>query len=155
MIGIARKLLYASAAYISFSGLTVLSIAALMAGFIHMVSAAEIGLRGQVSAWGASNFSSQSQIGLRYIPELSYAFSLQERDWLDLEVSANLFGDMAFIKGESTTSNTRLKPYRMWGRYASDQYEIRLGLQKINFGTAMMLRPLMWFDSIDRGTLCN
>jgi hypothetical protein len=28
-------------------------------------------------------------------------------------------------------------------------FEFRLGLQKINFGSATMLRPLMWFDQID------
>lgn len=27
--------------------------------------------------------------------------------------------------------------------------EVRLGLQKINFGSANMLRPLMWFDQLD------
>ena len=34
-------------------------------------------------------------------------------------------------------------------RYSSDQFELRLGLQKINFGSASMLRPLMWFDQMD------
>ncbi|MDR1585772.1 MAG: hypothetical protein LBS07_06360, partial [Prevotellaceae bacterium] len=27
--------------------------------------------------------------------------------------------------------------------------EVRLGLQKINFGSAQLFRPLMWFDAID------
>jgi hypothetical protein len=39
--------------------------------------------------------------------------------------------------------------YRFWLRYSSSQFEARIGLQKINFGSATMLRPLMWFDSID------
>jgi hypothetical protein len=32
---------------------------------------------------------------------------------------------------------------------SSEQFELRAGLQKINFGSASMLRPLMWFDRID------
>jgi len=41
------------------------------------------------------------------------------------------------------------KPYRQWLRYSSDQIEARLGLQKIAFGPAMVLRSLAWFDTID------
>jgi len=37
----------------------------------------------------------------------------------------------------------------MWFRFSGDQFEIRAGLQKINFGSATLLRPLMWFDRID------
>jgi hypothetical protein len=39
--------------------------------------------------------------------------------------------------------------YRLWLRYAAPQFEFRLGLQKITFGSARILRPLMWFDRID------
>src|SRR5690606_13236953 len=42
-----------------------------------------------------------------------------------------------------------LSPYRLWGRYSTNQFETRIGLHKINFGSAMMLRPLMWFDQVD------
>ena len=34
-------------------------------------------------------------------------------------------------------------------KFSGDQFEVRAGLQKINFGSASMLRPLMWFDQID------
>ena len=34
-------------------------------------------------------------------------------------------------------------------RSAMPQLELRAGLQKINFGSATMLRPLMWFDRMD------
>jgi hypothetical protein len=34
-------------------------------------------------------------------------------------------------------------------RYSTQQFEIRAGLQKINFGSASLLRPLMWFDQVD------
>ncbi|MCD6354778.1 MAG: hypothetical protein J7L95_04435, partial [Prolixibacteraceae bacterium] len=32
---------------------------------------------------------------------------------------------------------------------STPQFELRAGLQKINFGSASILRPLMWFDQID------
>ncbi len=37
----------------------------------------------------------------------------------------------------------------MWGRFSTSRFEARIGLQKINFGSASLLRPLMWFDRID------
>lgn len=37
----------------------------------------------------------------------------------------------------------------MWARFSSARFEARLGLQKINFGSASLLRPLMWFDRLD------
>jgi hypothetical protein len=49
----------------------------------------------------------------------------------------------------SFSSNGDIKPYRLWARYSTSQLEIRAGLQKINFGSANILRPLMWFDQMD------
>jgi hypothetical protein len=37
----------------------------------------------------------------------------------------------------------------MWLRLSTQRFEARLGLQKINFGSATVFRPLMWFDRID------
>jgi hypothetical protein len=39
--------------------------------------------------------------------------------------------------------------YRGWLKIATDRAELRVGLQKINFGSATLLRPLMWFDKVD------
>ena len=44
---------------------------------------------------------------------------------------------------------TASKNYRMWFRYSSEKLEARLGLQKIAFGPAQILRSLAWFDTID------
>ncbi|MCB5258988.1 MAG: hypothetical protein LHW48_00740 [Candidatus Cloacimonetes bacterium] len=41
------------------------------------------------------------------------------------------------------------KPYRWWLRMQIPQSELRAGLQQINFGSAQILRPLKWFDSLD------
>lgn len=43
----------------------------------------------------------------------------------------------------------RIKLYRAYGRYSSSQFELRIGLQRMSFGSATFLRPLMWFDRLD------
>jgi hypothetical protein len=52
-------------------------------------------------------------------------------------------------KGESAEFEGKLKLHRAWIRIASNTFEIRAGLQKINFGSATLFRPLMWFDKVD------
>ncbi|MGQ9708435.1 MAG: hypothetical protein ACUVUR_06115 [bacterium] len=42
-----------------------------------------------------------------------------------------------------------IDPYRLFLGYGAERYEIRAGLQQINFGSAVLLRPLRWFDRID------
>jgi hypothetical protein len=39
--------------------------------------------------------------------------------------------------------------YRAWVRYSTQRNEIRAGLQQLNFGSAVILRPLQWFDALD------
>ena len=87
--------------------------------------------------------------GGRYIPQLNYGIPLKEQRKVDLEASANIFGNAGLRPFDSTGFNGDIKPYRAWVRYSSPQFEIRAGLQKINFGSAKILRPLMWFDRID------
>jgi hypothetical protein len=88
-------------------------------------------------------------IGARYIPRLNYKTSLKHYRFLDFEASANLYGNAAFHLFDSTGSGGDIKLYRLWTRFSTHQLEIRAGLQKINFGSASLLRPLMWFDRID------
>jgi hypothetical protein len=87
--------------------------------------------------------------GGRYIPRLNYEISLKEQRKVDFEASANIYGNAGLRPFDSTGFNGDIKPYRAWIRYSSSQFEIRAGLQKINFGSAKILRPLMWFDRID------
>lgn len=68
---------------------------------------------------------------------------------IDLQVSLNTFGSGTFDSMDSIIDDSELKAYRLWLRFATPQFEARVGLQKINFGTALLLRPLMWFDRID------
>ncbi|MFH0991788.1 MAG: hypothetical protein V1799_17405 [bacterium] len=55
----------------------------------------------------------------------------------------------ALPKTKAPTLKPRVMPYRGWLRLSSSTFEARFGLQKINFGSATLLRSLMWFDRID------
>lgn len=105
--------------------------------------------KGQAIGWTTLNPAEpfQAQVGLRYIPELSFSIPAGKYS-VDGELSANIWGS-AMWQGDSTVLDEQLSFYRMWLRFSGDQFELRAGLQKINFGSAQMFRPLMWFDRID------
>jgi hypothetical protein len=106
---------------------------------------------GQLSAWGHLNSknSEHGQLGGRFLPSVNYKIKFPKNSQLDFEGAANVVGSLSSLPFDTLVSEGSLKLYRFWGRYSTDQLEIRLGLQKINFGSASMLRPLMWFDQLD------
>jgi hypothetical protein len=108
-------------------------------------------LAGQLSGWMTMNPSNSwaTQLGVRYLPEMDVEKSLSQKLSLDASLSLNVNGSAWIYSREEIDTFGKLKFYRMWMRLSSSQLEIRLGLQKINFGSATMLRPLMWFDRID------
>ncbi len=110
-----------------------------------------VGLRGQVSAWANVNPENDLplRMGLRYIPQLNINTQLGDDRLLDFEFSANINGSGGIKPFDEYDHEGSIKPYRVWARYSGDQFEVRMGLQKINFGSASMLRPLMWFDQVD------
>lgn len=114
-------------------------------GFALSAAAWEARHSGQVSAWGTGNLSGREQleIGMRYIPEFSLETWLSETIDLGFEAALDLHGFGTLRSGGD------IDPYRLSLRVAGAQYETRAGLQKINFGSATLLRPLMWFDTID------
>jgi len=91
----------------------------------------------------------RGQAGLRYIPELQYQTPVKDNYTFDAKVSANMWGSGLYWSADSTVWDGDVRPYRAWMKFSGDQFEVRGGLQKINFGSANMLRPLMWFDQID------
>lgn len=105
---------------------------------------------GQVSAWTGIHEASDPpwKLGGRYLPSLQYGRK-QNNSLLDMELSANINGEARIHPFDSAHFDRQLKAYRVWARYSTAQWELRLGLQKINFGSAAMLRPLMWFDQVD------
>jgi len=106
---------------------------------------------GELTATGvySSDASHRYWAGLRYLPQLNYQIPDDEWSFIDFDVAANLSGSAAFNNVDDHSSDADAKEYRAWARYSSEQSEMRLGLQKINFGSATILRPLQWFDSID------
>jgi hypothetical protein len=106
---------------------------------------------GQLSSWINASTGSDLPVwsGIRYIPKLNFSTETSAKGHFDMELSANIFGSAGLRPFDSLTATGNIKPYRAWIRYSSDQFELRLGLQKLNFGSASMLRPLMWFDQMD------
>ncbi len=106
---------------------------------------------GELIGWTNINTGNELPVwfGGRYIPELDYGIRFPKNKLIDFEASANIYGTLGFHPFDSVNTSGRIKPYRIWARYSTRQFELRLGLQKINFGSANILRPLMWFDQID------
>ena len=107
--------------------------------------------KGEASAYGSYSPDNDLDLffGGRYLPELNYGYTFENKSLLDFELSANVNGSVLFRPFDSSETDGAIKPYRVWARYSGQQYELRLGLQKINFGPAMMLRSLQWFDEMD------
>jgi hypothetical protein len=123
--------------------------------FLHSLLHAQVSdtliFKGQLIAWTNANPSGDLPLWLggRYLPQLNYDLNLPGTRLFDLEASANIFGNIGLHPFDSAATAGTVKPYRLWARYSAAQWEFRLGLQKINFGSASLLRPLMWFDQID------
>ena len=107
--------------------------------------------KGQASSWLNYNPGNELSIwtGLRYVPQLNYRYITAKESSFTMEVAANINGSSGFNPFNNFTTEGTFKPYRAWIRYATNQMDMRLGLQKINFGSTSMLRPLMWFDQVD------
>jgi len=108
-------------------------------------------LNGMLAGWGTASYSNKlnGMLGLRYVPGLSMSYSIEEKYTFDSEISFNARTTSIFWSNDSIDPDGQIKPYRIWFRFAGNQFELRAGLQKINFGSSVMLRPLMWFDRID------
>ena len=105
---------------------------------------------GQASAFVTSRPDSAlvAAAGLRYIPEVALQLPWSGGDSLALDLSVDAAATGTFGSGRPSYDAT-LKPYRAWIRFATNRFETRVGLQKINFGSATLFRPLMWFDRVD------
>jgi hypothetical protein len=130
---------------------SILIAVALAAWLGSALPAAEIELRQQFSAWFSLNDENPStpRLGLRYLPTLSLGKGLGSGWKLDSELSFDLSATGAAPSWKSPDLDGAIKPYRLWLRLSSSRFEARLGLQKINFGSATLIRPLMWFDRLD------
>jgi hypothetical protein len=106
-------------------------------------------LRGQASAWYIESNNDDTRrynVGLRYIPYYDVTYRIDDQRLLGLDISLNAF---ACVGGGDQADTIDVELYRLKLRYATAQTETRIGLQKIAFGPAYVLRSLMWFDRID------
>ncbi len=84
----------------------------------------------------ANNYSGN----FRYIPRLLFINNLNNNYIVDFETSVNIFTNFQ--------DNTELNPYRFKISLSNEQFKASIGLQKINFGPAQILRSLQWFDQM-------
>lgn len=136
---------------------TAIVLAPLAAGILVLTPLWGQGLHLKGQLWGSVTWGNDPAPGhsdieetIGYIPTLSLARQRGPLSVLDLEVAYRLGAvlDGALESGEADIDRYS-KLYRLWGRYATPEFELRLGLQKIAFGPGMVLRPLMWFDTLD------
>ena len=117
---------------------------------VSSLSSQDFNLKGMATGWFTAGKSDDwaIQLGGRYIPEFEFMVPLNEKISIEGELSASING---IYTNPSVDNNYygKIKPYRMWVKISGNQFEVRAGLQKINFGSASILRPLMWFDRID------
>ncbi len=83
----------------------------------------------------------------RYLPAIEYQSSLSPSWDYDLEVRYQIqWGGQLDTLG---SVGMITEPYRVALNLQSINSEYIIGLQKINFGPARLLRSLMWFDSVN------
>ena len=110
-----------------------------------------ISFNGQITGWGIVQLENSTpwQLAGRFVPTLLGNFSLASHSNIDFEASLNINGSVNFMGLQYDSVMGQFKPYRIWARYSGQNWEVRAGLQKINFGSAKLFRPLMWFDGMD------
>ena len=84
---------------------------------------------------------------LNYKPELTVELYKINDNLIDTEISYDL--NLSYKNTNDYNFEISGKLYRGWLRYSTSQAELRVGLQKINFGTTQILRSLQWFDNIN------
>ena len=85
---------------------------------------------------------------LNWTPEFSLQVPLSDVYRLQAEYSMQARANSIWQDSQQE-GNISLKSYRYWVRVSTAQSELRVGLQRLSFGTAQVLRPLMWFDQIN------
>lgn len=123
----------------------------LLCSGLTIASGQTLSLRGQASGWLASNpeTSPVVRIGLRYIPEFAVEHNIDSGLVVDMDLSLNTYTEGRFANDQRAEYEWKVKVYRAWLRFLSDRFEVRAGLQKMNFGSATIFRPLRWFDRVD------
>jgi hypothetical protein len=110
-----------------------------------------VDVTGELSASVTTNDAPGNPVyaNARYTPEIFIDYSFWDSNSIGLRASADLTSATLFKSFDDAESEADADVYRLWLRVSASQWEARIGKQKLNFGAATLLRPLMWFDSID------
>jgi len=94
---------------------------------LHAQDSSFVKLKGQIDAYSGLNFSNpiQWETGARFIPSLSIGTQWKNNLKFDSELSFNSNLDYQFTDWKNIGSDYGLKPYRLWIRLSSKQFEIR------------------------------
>src|SRR6056297_2486046 len=76
---------------------------------------------------------------IRYLPIFEYAYHGSRFNY-SFDIAGNFYTNFE--------SDPESKLYRLKFSLSNNQSELRLGLQKLNFGPAQILRSLQWFDTM-------
>lgn len=109
--------------------------------------ATDFNFRGQLSGWANTinqDYSLEFATGILYIPQFDAFYNISDESFLSSELSLK-----GYFNTDLENSFQNIDFYRFNFRYATSQSETQIGLQKISFGPALILRSLMWFDQVD------
>lgn len=74
---------------------------------------------------------------------------LIRNNWLSIDAEAvNSFQYLATMQDKMDEQSMDDKLYRAWIRLSAKRTDLRIGLQRLNFGSASIIRPLQWFDKL-------
>lgn len=125
-------------------------IVALVILFLFTFCAEAYDLSNKFNFRGGFTHNSQEDTGFiaaEYFPGLK--FEIYQKKQMEIDCFAEGQFDARMDIDEKTDGSWDADIYRLWLRSTNPNSELRLGLQKINFGSATFFRPLQWFDNID------
>jgi hypothetical protein len=111
----------------------------------------EVEWKGELTAWTSAWRLEETnvELGFRYLPGVTFFAPLSSVWSWDAEATVNLYGITHNPAHRDFTSVNDARWYRLWSRWYTDRFEVRLGMQEIAFGPAKLLRTLRWFDQKD------
>jgi hypothetical protein len=107
--------------------------------------------RNQFTVTGIRYLQQQTEQGILlglWQPELDLNQNITKSYLLTSQAVGTFQAAQTFNSGDDRFKFTA-KAYRLWLKAGTNQTSVRFGLQRLNFGSAQILRPLQWFDNLD------
>lgn len=106
-----------------------------------------------INRFSLSEFAAWDENGRDNEVKLNWMLTVDADLWhsdmirIDAE-AANSFDIGILHRDGNVDSDMKDQVYRAWLRLSSSRSEFRVGLQRLNFGSARIIRPLQWFDKL-------